>query len=204
VGQEKHIDAYLVKIIRNLSRFKNTKMDSIYIGGGTPNSLSDEQLINLLTPLTKLCSSKTEFTIECNPESVTVQQAKIFKKFKVNRVSLGAQTTNNILLKEYGRHHTIEDVKKSLNIFKTNGNPNISLDFIYGFNDLSVKDIKNAIEFIKKNKINHVSFYSLEIKQGSILNSNKYKINETKIENQLKTIINLMQSLKFNRYEVSS
>jgi oxygen-independent coproporphyrinogen-3 oxidase len=197
---------YINKIIRQINlRFdKKNKLDSIYIGGGTPNCLNEQLLNKLLGVCKKLVSTKTEFTIECNPELITKQQALTFKSNKINRISLGIQFCNNKLLKKYGRKTTILSCEQAIRILQSHNISNISGDFIYGLNELTKHDIKSNIEFIKKNKLTHCSFYSLEIKSGSLLNKGGYQINDEKVEEDLSNIEKQLKSIHFNRYEISN
>jgi len=177
-------------------------MKSIYIGGGTPNSLSNKDLELLLSSINKLViTNKTECTIECNPEFVTDEQCKLFKKYKINRVSMGVQTCNEKLLKEIGRKHNVKNVLESINLLRKYKINNISCDFIYGFRGQTLEDIKTSLKFIKDNKIPHCSFYSLEIKDNSLFSKEKYKINDDEIDEQLTYINN---NFSYKRYEVSN
>jgi oxygen-independent coproporphyrinogen-3 oxidase len=204
ITSELEITKYVKKIINELNRkYKHCKFQTIYIGGGTPNYLSNTNLIKLLDALAAhLINTNYEFTIECNPEFITSEQAKLLHMHKINRVSLGVQTVNDAILSLYHRHHNVQDVTNAINYLRQNKINNISLDFIYGFNELTMNDIKKDIDFIKKNKIPHVSFYSLEIKPGSLLYKQNYKLNEELVEEQLKFIVKAMS--KYQRYEVSS
>jgi oxygen-independent coproporphyrinogen-3 oxidase len=176
-------------------------MDSIYIGGGTPNSLNNVDLFNLLNTCKKLCSTKTEFTIECNPEFINQEQIDIFKKNKINRISLGVQFANDKLLKQFGRKHDVQKCVDAIKLLQSNKINNISCDFIYGINELTNVIIKKDLEFIYKNKIPHCSFYSLELKHNSKLTKDGYKINEEFQEQQLQYI---EKNIKYKRYEVSN
>jgi oxygen-independent coproporphyrinogen-3 oxidase len=201
---ESLIPDYINKIALEIKAKVKSKLKSIYIGGGTPNYLDDLQLSKLLSSLQKYRNNQTEFTIECNPEFINAQQVKLFKKFNVNRVSIGAQCINNTILKKYGRKHTITDIERAITLLQTNGICNISLDFIYGFNELRDIDIKKNIDFVVKNKVKHVSFYALEIKPGSLLKTKNYMINENKIDKQLCLIIKTLAAHNYIRYEVSN
>jgi len=201
VSNEQTKHKYIQKIVKQINTIKN-KMKSIYIGGGTPNSLSNKDLELLLSSLNKLViTNVTEFTIECNPEFINEEQCKIFKKFKVNRVSMGVQTCNQKLLKQIGRKHTVKDVLNSIKLLRKHKINNISCDFIYGFHDQTLEDIKTSLKFIIKNKIPHCSFYSLEIKDNSIFSKENYKINDNEIDEQLDYINN---NFSYKRYEVSN
>lgn len=196
--KEKYIDI----IINEINKL-NWKFNSIYIGGGTPNSLNNQLLSKLLFSLQKLINKKTEFTIECNPECISNEQIILFKKYKVNRVSVGVQTLNQDILTKYNRKHTNLQIINAIDLFKKNGIKNISCDFIYGFNEQTNEDLLDCIDFIYKHKISHFSFYSLEVKDNSILKKENYKLNDNKIQDMFEFIINNINST-YNRYEISN
>jgi oxygen-independent coproporphyrinogen-3 oxidase len=158
VSNERVKQTYINKILEQIKRrhFKK-QFETIYIGGGTPNCLSDVLLNKLLHALNKYLAKKYEFTIECNPELLTKTQIAIFKQNNVNRVSIGAQTTNDKLLRQIKRKHTFMNVIEGITNLRKAQITNIAVDFIYGFNEMNTHDLKQAIIFIKKFKIPHVS-----------------------------------------------
>ena len=197
-------DDYIIKICNQINKECKHKFKTIYIGGGTPNSLSDTNLNLLLSTCKKIKAKDCELTVECNPEFINNNQANIFKKFGVNRISLGVQTLNKKVNKIFNRKHSNQDVINAIKILRKNNIENISLDFIYGYDLLKLKDIENNVKFIVNNKIPHSSFYSLEIKENSILAKQKYQINDELIDSQFKYIIDMMKKYKYQRYEVSN
>ncbi len=194
---------YINLVLKHLNKYKN-KFKTIYIGGGTPNCLSDEQLNKLLSALSKHLAKDYEFTIECNPESITNAQAKILFKNKINRVSLGVQTLDKNILKTINRLNHKTMVANAIGILHTNKINNISCDLIYGFRNQTEKSIKNDIDFLILNKVKHLSLYSLEIKENTPWGKIKYKTNEYEIEDHLKFIISYLKTKGFSRYEVSN
>jgi oxygen-independent coproporphyrinogen-3 oxidase len=103
--------AYIQRVIKEIDAIPN-KLETIYIGGGTPNCLNDEQLTTLLKhACAKLLKTNYEFTVELNPELVNKTQCDILKSHKVNRASIGLQTTNDRLLRKFNRHHCLNDVQ---------------------------------------------------------------------------------------------
>lgn len=196
---------YLKKIVCELRQVcKQKQFRTIYIGGGTPNCLSNEQLNFLLSNVKKYLSNHFEFTIECNPECVNNSQVEIMKKNKINRISLGVQTTNKKILSLMNRKHTLKDVVKAIKIFYKNNINNVSCDFIYGFNELSKKDIKKSIKFLIKNKIKHVSFYQLELKENAFLTKYGYKIDDELSDEQFIYVLELLKKYRYKRYEISN
>jgi oxygen-independent coproporphyrinogen-3 oxidase len=204
VTNKKTQQKYIKKIILELNELPKNYFKTIYIGGGTPNCLDNILLSLLLKTCKKLLEKKYEFTIECNPEFVDQKQVNIFNTYNINRISIGAQTTNNLILKKYNRKHSFDDVVNAIKILRLNNIDNINLDFIYGFNELKKTDIVNVIKFVKKNKIPHVSFYALELKENSFISKNKIFLSDEKIDDELKLIVSLFKKNNYHRYEVSS
>lgn len=195
---------YIQKIVDEIqSKYRNCFFETIYIGGGTPNCL-DLLIEPLLIELSTHVSNDCEYTIECNPEFLDDKQIKLFKKYKVNRISLGVQSTNDEILKQIGRKHKTQDVINAIDLLRKNQLNNFSIDLIYGFNEQTIEDLKNDFNFIKKYKIPHVSFYCLEVKNNSAFGKMNYKMDELKAESMLKYIIDNFNSLKYRRYEVSN
>ncbi len=204
LSDDKTKTQYVDLLIKELNdKYKNHKFKTIYIGGGTPNCLKNN-LYRLLDELSNHLQDDYEFSVECNPEFLTDEQVKIFLNYKVNRISLGVQSTSDNILKQIGRSHTVKDVENAVNIIKNNSVNNFSIDLIYGFNEQSIEDIQRDFEFIDKYKIPHVSYYSLEIKDNSIYGKLSYHINEINVEEKLKFIETKFLQLGYIRYEVSN
>lgn len=203
--ESKKVDTYLKQVINCLKKkYAKNSFKTIYLGGGTPNCLSDQQLEYLLKNLKNKGDRNYEFTIECNPEFITDKQAEILKRNKVNRISLGIQTLNKDLLKKVNRHNPKPVVEKALTILKKHHFNNISCDLIYGFNNQSNRMIKYDLDFLIKHNIKHISCYSLEVKPHSIFGKQKYQTDDIAIENHLKFIIKYLKQHGYNRYEVSN
>lgn len=202
--KDENIKQKYVDIIVNQINNDNNTYETIYIGGGTPNYLNDILLNYLLSSLKNKLIQDYEFTIECNPEFVTQSQINILKDNKVNRISLGVQTTNDSILKLLKRTHSINTCINAIKLLKTNGFNNISCDFIYNLPLLKTSDLIDVFKFIKDHQINHISFYSLELKEGSILTKRKYKLDTNVEEDQLEFIKNEFNKLNYIRYEISN
>ena len=180
--------------------------ETIYIGGGTPNALSNINLNYLLQTLNLYLDKKGlyEFCIELNPELVTLKQIEILKKNNVNRVSLGVQTTNDQINLLLHRYSSMKDVNQTIDWLRLNNINNISCDFIYNLPLLKLKDLDNAFSFLCNKNIKHVSFYSLELKEGAILTKQNYKLNNDNEQIQYEYINKNLQKLGYERYEVAS
>jgi len=186
------------------SNYKNELIDTLYIGGGTPNSLNNCLLEQLLKELSKIRLNKNyEYTIECNIELLTIEQIELFKKYGINRVSLGVQTINEKYLKFLNRNHTKEEVKEKIELLKNNGITNINIDLIYAIPNETIEELSNDLDFIKSLNIPHVSTYSLMIEPNTVLYNNKVSnIDEEVDYNMYNYIINELNNYK--HYETSN
>ena len=176
------------------------EIDTIYIGGGTPNFLNDEVLEDLLSFVNNLNLKVKEYTIECNPEFLSFKQATLFKKYGINRISLGVETFNKKGLKLLNRGHNAKDVKIAINNLKKVGLNNINLDLIYDYFNETYKILKNDLKKALSFKVTHLSLYSLILKR---------KYNEEDINNDLSqkmsNYINKKLAKKhFIHYEISN
>lgn len=196
---------YVYKIIEQVKKtsFFN-QYETIYLGGGTPNHLSNELLFELLNNLKPYLNSNYEFTIECNPDLITIEQINIFNKTGINRISLGVQSTNNSILKLLKRTHSFQDVENAIKLLQSNNITNISCDFIYDLPNTTNSDLDNAIKFLKEFNIPHVSFYALEIKENSILKRQNYYLDLENQESKMQYLFSQLKANNFIRYEVSN
>lgn len=134
----------------NFSKTKN--ISTIYVGGGTPNYFSDDQLKKLFLILKKYLNlvSVKEFIVELNPAACSLRQLKILKENKVTRISFGIQTLNAKILKKINRHY-INDPSEIIQVASSMGFA-INLDFMLGLPGQKIEDIIGDILFVKKIK----------------------------------------------------
>ena len=163
------INPYLKQLKADLSFF-NVPHDltTIYIGGGTPTRLSFselEKLLKLLDPYTK---EVEEYTVEANIESLTLPKLKLLKKYGVNRLSIGVQSTNDERLKELNREHTYAAIKKKIKLVKKAGFTNFSVDLIYGLPKQSAEELSLDLKHILALDPPHISTYALSIEPNTV------------------------------------
>ncbi len=194
----------IADLTRRLRRFVPGQFRTIYLGGGTPNVFDDADLDRFLGALKGLAKRGCEFTIECNPDLVTTEQARIFKRNRVNRISLGVQSTNDKILKILNRTHTIKDCEDAIGLLKRSGFANISIDFMYALPLMKVKDATDAVDFAIGNGVQHVSFYGLDLKPNALLTLQDYRIDPDEEADQLEAIVARFAKSRFSRYEVSN
>ncbi len=203
----KIIDKYLYALKEEIiNNYRKEKIKTLYIGGGTPSSLSIRNLKELMKIIKLLKFDKDiEFTFECNPENITKEKLLILKSNGVNRISMGVETTNNKLLKYLGRKHDFKLVKEKISLIKEIGIKNINVDLIYALPNERICDLKKDLDNIISLNINHISTYSLEIHHNTILGIKKTKsINEDLDRKMYDFICNYLKEKDFNHYEISN
>ncbi|MFA6830086.1 MAG: radical SAM family heme chaperone HemW [Bacilli bacterium] len=202
-SHEKYIDS-LLKEIDSLNIPENS-LKTIYIGGGTPTCLSRAEFSRLLSYLHQHFPATEEFTVEGNPESTDYEKCQIMSINGVNRVSLGVQSANETILKSLYRRHNRNDVINSVENLRKSGITNINLDFIYGLPEMTEKDIDDDLSFAFSLNPSHLSFYSLQIEEGTIFYNQKL---ESESDEQLAKDYNhirfSLQKHGYQRYEVSN
>ena len=202
---QKYEKPYLDSLENEIKSKVTNKVRTLYFGGGTPTALSDEGFERILRFASQYLEAEYEFTVETNVENLTESKLDIMKKYGVNRLSIGVQSTCNALLKKIGRHHTFEEAQKIVFLAKSKGFSNINIDLIYGFKNESLNDLKQDLEEFIKLDIDHISIYSLIVEKGSILYNQKYsEQEETESRKFYEFIISFLRQNGYERYEISN
>ena len=174
---EKIIDKYLDCLEKEIEeKYKKEKLETIYIGGGTPSCLSINQLERLFEILSRLNKDENiEYTIEGNFSSTTKEKLLLYKKYGINRLSLGIESIDKNNLKLLERENSKEEIKEKIKIMKELGFNNINVDLIYAIPNETLEVLRKDIEFILSLDIEHISTYSLIIEENTKLYINKVK-----------------------------
>lgn len=173
--QGQPVDEYLKMLKKEmqlqLKKHPTNQLDTIFVGGGTPTSLNEEQLsflceaINQELPLNK---KSYEYTFEANPGDLSREKLEILYQAGVNRLSFGVQSFNDELLKKIGRTHRSADVYATIDLARTVGFSNISIDLIYGLPGQSMEDFGDTLEKAMVLDLPHYSCYSLIIEPKTV------------------------------------
>ena len=184
----------------------NYNLKTIYIGGGTPTSLTYKQLDILLGYLKPYSHNVLEYTIESNIENINIELINILNKYNINRISLGVQSLDNNLLKFMNRKHTKEDIFNKLELLNNNGINNISIDLIYGFKELTLDMFKEHLLLLTSiSAIKHISLYSLTIENNTYFNRIKYEtISDIQEANFYILAKQILEKNNFRQYEVAN
>ena len=205
VYNEELASKWLKRLKEEINECNNEQYETVYIGGGTPSSLSDTQLEELLQLIKSHTENIEEYTIEVNPENLTIDKIKLFKKYGINRVSMGLQSSQDRLLRLMNRHHNFNDVKQKINLLKDNGLDNISLDIIYSLPTQTLEDLKETLEDALSLDVPHLSLYSLTIEENSIFAKKGYKPLDEEIEADMyEYIIDTLINNDYKYYEIAN
>lgn len=176
VQNKKYVNRYIDSLIVEIMKIDTSvDINTIYIGGGSPNSISDEHMDKLLKYISKKISISRlkEYTIEATPTELNKKRVQILKKYGINRVSMPIQTVSNFQKKTTGLVYSEKEVHAAICNLKNVGIENINIDLLFPL----IEENFNLQEFIKKIKlynITHVTCYPLE----TFLESSKYSQNE--------------------------
>ncbi|WP_313798220.1 radical SAM family heme chaperone HemW [Cytobacillus sp.] len=167
---DEYLDSLAKEIELTLNETPTEHLETIFIGGGTPTALNEQQLEKLCQIIkTHLpYSNKTEFTFEANPGDLSEEKLRILYQAGVNRISFGVQTFNEELLKRIGRVHRAKDVFQSIALAKKTGFENISIDLIYSLPGQTISDFKETLGTSFTLDIQHYSGYSLIIEPKTV------------------------------------
>ena len=204
IKNQRFEDLYIDKICKDLDEIYNNfyKFKTIYIGGGTPSSLSIFNLKKLLNKINLLKLNECEITFEANPEDINEELLKLLKDNNINRISIGIQSFNKETLKKLHRvdldfFNLIELTKKYIT--------NISLDFIYGLPEENIDIINANISYFCKLNVEHVSIYSLTIHPNTYFYNQGIKEIDEDLNREMYDIIcKRLKEAGFNQYEVSN
>ena len=198
--------SYLDKLEEELKqKVDNFDLETIYIGGGTPTSLDDDLFLRLLEMVKGYTKSVKEYTVEANPESLSLEKLKMMKKYGVNRISIGVESTDDKILKSINRHHTFKDVEIAVKSLKEVGFDNFNIDLILGLPNVTKKMLDKDLDNILSLKPNHISTYSLSVNPHTVFYLNKIKELEGDIYCDLyDEVHHRLTNLGYNHYEVSN
>ena len=209
------VDEYLKaldqEIRMTVNQFPSGNLETIFVGGGTPTSLNEQQLYRFCDSINRnLPKSETmEFTFEANPGDLTKEKLEILKDAGVNRLSLGVQTFNEELLKKIGRVHKAKDVYQTIDNAKKIGFENISIDLIFSLPTQTIRDFKESLTEAFSLDITHYSAYSLIIEPKTVfynlLKKGKLPSPGEDVEAAMyELLMEEMEKHGFSQYEISN
>lgn len=149
-------------------------LKSIYFGGGTPALLAPKLFEKILSQIP--WDKSIEITLEANPENLTLEVLKDFKSLGINRLSLGAQSFEDRLLKILSRTHNSQSTLLALSHAVKAGFKNISIDLMYDLPNQTRQDWLKTLKIASQEPITHLSLYNLTIEPGTVFFKKKNQL----------------------------
>lgn len=204
--------SYMEKEMKNtIAQTPFTKMETIFVGGGTPTALNPQQLQRFLQSVNHHFSSPhlTEYTVEANPEQTDREKLEVMKALGVNRLSIGVQAFQEQLLKELGRTHVKSDVIETVAQAKEVGIDNLSLDIMFSLPHQTVDMLKETLDIAFSLDVPHFSAYSLQLEKKTVFYNRSMKgellLPEEEEEARMyEVLMEEMDKHGYHQYEISN
>ncbi len=187
---EKRMDEYLDALCKELDylseRFRHKKLNTVYIGGGTPTTLSPERMDRLLTRIREKFDLRAlqEFTVEAGrPDSITREKLQVLLDHGIDRISVNPQTMNEETLRIIGRHHTVQQTIDAFRLAREMGFGHINMDLIVGLPGETCEMVEHTMQELRALSPDSVTIHSLAIKRAARLNLFKDEYEEMGMEN---------------------
>jgi len=200
-------DIYIDALISEALIYGKQRLDTVYIGGGTPSVLSLRQIEKFFRGLDNVfgfAGNSSEVTFEMNPESVSPDKLKLLKNCGINRLSIGLQSADTPELKLLGRVHDYDMFKKAFENARKEGFDNINVDLIYGLPGQSIADwsenLKKALLFGSE----HISLYPLSVEENTVFYKNAVSVDGDIQRDMYEKASEMLERAGFNHYEISN
>ncbi|WP_139891506.1 coproporphyrinogen III oxidase [Bacillus sp. D386] len=183
---------YEMREIGKWLKDNHIKITTIYFGGGTPTSISAEEMDILYEELYESfpdIKNVREITVEAGrPDTITPEKLKVLKKWNIDRISINPQSYTQETLKAIGRHHTVEETIEKYKLAKEAGMNNVNMDLIIGLPGEGVPELKNSLHETEKLMPESLTVHTLSFKRASEMTRNKmrYKVaDRTEVEQMM-------------------
>lgn len=205
--RQRYVDA----LCGEMALCQPSALSTIYLGGGTPSQLSFSQLQQLFIYINKVFDvyPDAEITMECNPDDVTPEFTEKLRQLPVNRVSMGVQSFDDARLCFLRRRHTTAQIGPAVELLRKAGIHNISIDLMYGFPGETLAEWHRDIEAALALRVEHLSAYSLQYEEGTMLYRLLEKGEVEEIDEELERqmyydLIDRLAEAGFEHYEISN
>lgn len=212
-GKDEQMDAYFKALEAHIQEsapyIRGFTIDTVYIGGGTPSYAGANRLKGLLKLIQKELqpAKDCEFTLECNPDSVSPKLLQTVLRGGVNRISLGAQSAHNDELKAVGRPHDFIDVEYAVQQMRKAKLKNLSLDLIYGLPGQTMERWQESVEAVLALAPEHLSLYGLQIEEGTPLYQRRAQLSladDDAMAEQYLWAVQRLAGAGYQQYEISN
>ncbi len=205
--------AYTDALINHIKSYRvaggDYSPDTVYIGGGTPTVLPEEDMLRLLRAIrsTFRLSKTVEFTMECNPATVSFETLRKYRRAGVNRLSIGLQSIHPRELSALGRIHTLAQFEECYRMAREAKIENISVDLMYGIPFQTMDSWLATLRYVVSLRPEHISLYNLKLEEGTPLydTAPSMPMPDDELEFAMySTAIDLLAANGFYQYEISN
>ena len=164
------VDAIVQELHIRKDYFHGEEIKTIYLGGGTPSLLEENELQKILATIHQLFSvnSSAEITMECNPEDLSIEKLQFLKQTGINRLSIGIQTFNNEILHFLNRAHDADEAINAVKNAKSIGFENITIDLMYALPNSSLQTLQHDLELATSLDVPHISAYCFTLEEKTV------------------------------------
>ncbi|OCT17182.1 coproporphyrinogen III oxidase [Paenibacillus pectinilyticus] len=188
------------------------KVETIFVGGGTPTVLLPDQMerfLRIVRTYFPADSAEVEFSMEANPGTTDEDKLAVMKAGGVNRISFGVQSFNNDILAAIGRIHNTEDVHRSIANAKKLGFDNLSIDLMFGLPKQTVEIMQATLDEALSLDLQHYSIYSLKVEENTLFHTlfNKNQLplpSEDEEVDMYELIMRRLEGAGYKQYEISN
>ena len=204
------IDRYVGALIRELELVAaDLRPRTIYFGGGTPSLLNLRQWERIIDALERLrLGGAGEWTVECNPATVSLDKARLLRSGGVNRMSMGVQSLNASLLDRLGRVHTREMAFKSFDILRQAGFDNLNLDLMFAIPGQTLEVWRETLREAIAMGSEHLSSYEVIYEEDTVLydqlQAGKVNADEDLACSMYEELVDCATTAGFEQYEVAN
>ena len=205
---ESYVEPYLEALFKEIEYagtcFPEKKPVSIYIGGGTPTTLTAEQLRRLLRKVkaTFDFTYLREWTVEAGrPDSITKDKLLVLKEEGVTRISINPQSMQQKTLDLIGRKHTTEQIREAFSLARECGHDNINMDLIIGLTGETAEDVRSTLAEIEKLNPDSLTVHTLAVKRAARLNTERERYRDQKSKEAVEMMAACQEFTKLRGYE---
>ncbi len=203
------VDRFVRALIGELEIVRPEKPRTIFFGGGTPSILNLRQWTELLEAMQRLgLTGVEEWTVECNPATVSEDKAKLLRDFGVNRISMGVQSLDEKLLERLGRIHSREQVFKSFEILRRAGFDNLNIDLMFAIPgqtmDIWKATLREALDLGSEHLSSYEVIYEQDTPLFAQLQAGEFDVNEELAADMHSELIAYAAERGYRQYEVAN
>jgi oxygen-independent coproporphyrinogen-3 oxidase len=204
------VNRYVAALVRELEIVADDlKPKTIFFGGGTPSLLNLRQWEQILRTMEKLnLLGAEEFTVECNPATVSADNAKLFRDFGINRISMGVQSLDEKLLEQLGRIHSREMVFKSFDILRAAGFENLNLDLMFAIPTQTMEIWRATLNEAMAMQSEHISSYEVIYEDDTPLfeqlKAGEFSVDENLACEMYEELVASATRTGFHQYEIAN